>query len=203
MRDGHSWTSSRDTGEQYDLVVAGGGISGLSAARFEEGTEDHFPGRDSEVKNDLLSHMSYERHMLDMVRVVPGVCEVQHLNAARSADGVGITHVRCGVGRADVLATSFETYERNMREQLGRTLDAGDFDPVRDITAITVNRWPHGYTQETSPLFEPMLPEEQGSNVVVRRTFGSIAIADADAAAAACTNAAIDQAYRAVSEIRI
>jgi len=39
-------------------------------------------------------------------------------------------------------------FERNIRDQLGRTLQDGGFDPARDITAITVNRWPHGYSPE-------------------------------------------------------
>ena len=54
-----------------------------------------------------------------------------------------------------LLATSFETFERQIRDQLGRTLGPGGFDPARDITAITVNRWPHGYAYEYNPLFDP------------------------------------------------
>ena len=34
MRDGNTWTDAADTGEHYDLVVVGGGLSGLSAAYF-------------------------------------------------------------------------------------------------------------------------------------------------------------------------
>ncbi len=34
MRDGKVWDDGADTGESYDLVVVGGGISGLSAAYF-------------------------------------------------------------------------------------------------------------------------------------------------------------------------
>ena len=34
LRDGRTWDDVRDTGEQYDLVVVGGGISGLAAAYF-------------------------------------------------------------------------------------------------------------------------------------------------------------------------
>jgi len=33
-REGKSWTSGTDTGESYDLVVVGGGISGLAAAYY-------------------------------------------------------------------------------------------------------------------------------------------------------------------------
>ena len=34
LRDGNTWTDVADTGEHYDLVVVGGGLSGLSAAYF-------------------------------------------------------------------------------------------------------------------------------------------------------------------------
>lgn len=105
------------------------------------------------------------------------------------------------IGRAEILATSFDTYERNMREQLGRTLGAGGFDPARDVLAITVNRWPHGYAHEFNALFDELKPEDQRVNVVGRARAGNIAIANADAAAAAYTDKAIDEAYRAVREL--
>jgi spermidine dehydrogenase len=34
LRDGQTWPQPRDTGEEYDLIVVGGGISGLAAAHF-------------------------------------------------------------------------------------------------------------------------------------------------------------------------
>jgi spermidine dehydrogenase len=34
LRDGHTWPAATDTGEEYDLIVVGGGISGLAAAHF-------------------------------------------------------------------------------------------------------------------------------------------------------------------------
>ena len=51
-------------------------------------------------------------------------------------------------GRYDLYGTSFETFERKIRELLARSLGAGGFDPARDIAAITVNRWPHGYAYQ-------------------------------------------------------
>ena len=104
-------------------------------------------------------------------------------------------------GRFELLRTPFETFERNIREQLGRTLGAGGFDPARDITAITVNRWPHGYAPEFNALFQPELPLEQQPHVVGRARFGRIAIANSDSGRAAYTDVAIDQAHRAVSEL--
>ena len=104
-------------------------------------------------------------------------------------------------GRAELLATTFETFERNVRDQMSRMLGAGGFDPARDITAITVNRWSHGYTYEYNSLWDGPWPEDQQPCVIARRPFGRITIANADAGAFAYTNSAIDQAWRAVREL--
>jgi len=105
------------------------------------------------------------------------------------------------LGRYELLTTTFEDFERKIRDQLARTLSGGGFDPARDIQAITVNRWPHGYGYEYNPLFDPDWPAEQRPNVIGRKRFGRITIANTDSAATAYTDAAIDQAYRAVTEL--
>ena len=110
-------------------------------------------------------------------------------------------HDQNRAGRADLLSTSFETFERNIRDQLGRTLKDGGFDPARDITAITVNRWPHGYAPEFNPLFDPDVPEEQQPHVLGRARFGRITIANSDSGGAAYTDSAINQGHRAVIEL--
>jgi spermidine dehydrogenase len=104
-------------------------------------------------------------------------------------------------GRAELLTMSFETFERNVRDQMARILGPGGFDPARDITAITVNRWSHGYTYEYNSLWDEPWPEDQQPCVIARRPFGRITIANADAGAFAYTNSAIDQAWRAVQEL--
>jgi spermidine dehydrogenase len=104
-------------------------------------------------------------------------------------------------GRYELLSTSFETFERAIRDQLARTLRSGGFDPARDIEAITVNRWPHGYGYEYNPLFDPEWPQAERPNVIGRQRFGRIAIANTDSAATAYTDQAIDQAWRAVGEL--
>ena len=58
-------------------------------------------------------------------------------------------------GHVDLLSTPFSTFERNIRDQMARILGGGGFDPARDIDAITVNRWPHGYAYEYNPLWDP------------------------------------------------
>jgi spermidine dehydrogenase len=104
-------------------------------------------------------------------------------------------------GRMELYRTQFTTFERNIRNQLGRILSPGGFDPARDIQAITVNRWPHGYAYEYNSLFDPNWPENERPCVIGRQPFGRISIANSDAAAFAYTSAAIDQAYRAAKEV--
>jgi spermidine dehydrogenase len=107
-------------------------------------------------------------------------------------------------GRIELYSTTFETMERKIRQQLVRTLGAGDFDPARDIAAITVNRWPHGYAYEYNSLWDPFwLEGGETPCEVARKTFGRIAIANADAGAYAYTDEAINQAWRAVGELKI
>jgi len=106
------------------------------------------------------------------------------------------------LGRIELFNTTFETMERNIREQLARVLGAGGFDPAMDITAITVNRWPHGYAYEYNSLWDKFwLEGGETPCEVARKPFGRIAIANADAGAYAYTDCAIDHAYRAVGEI--
>jgi spermidine dehydrogenase len=104
-------------------------------------------------------------------------------------------------GRMELLITSFETFERTIRDQLGRSLSAGGFDPARDIEAIMVNRWPHGYGYEYNPLFDPEWPQGQAPHEIGRKPFGRISIANSDSGATAYTDVAIDQAFRAVKEL--
>ena len=110
-------------------------------------------------------------------------------------------------GKRDLLATPFETFEREIRSQLGRILSDGEFDPARDIAGITVNRWPHGYAYGYDPetdrvAFIPSLwPEENRRWIQGSRRFGNITIAATDAASNAMTESAIEEAYRAVNEL--
>ena len=106
------------------------------------------------------------------------------------------------LGRMELFTTTFETMERNIRAQLARVAGPGGFDPANDITAITVNRWPHGYAYEYNSLWDKFwLEGGETPCEVARKPFGRIAIANADAGAYAYTDGAIDQAYRAVNEI--
>ncbi len=104
-------------------------------------------------------------------------------------------------GRMELMDMPFETFERNIRAQLGAMLGTVGFNPARDIAGITVNRWAHGYSFMPNSLFDPDWKEGEQPWVIGRKPFGRIAIANCDSAAVAETDAAIDQAHRAVQEV--
>jgi spermidine dehydrogenase len=132
---------------------------------------------------------------------------VLHLTRVPGEPGNPIALEQFNAGKRDLLATSFETFERNIRDQLQRLLSPGGFDAARDIAGITVNRWPHGYAYGHDPetgqiAFEPgSWPAEKRVWEIGSKAFGNIRIAGTDAASNAMTESAIEEAYRAVSEI--
>lgn len=104
-------------------------------------------------------------------------------------------------GRARMLAMSFDDFERGIVTQLDRSLQAGGFDSKRDIAAITVNRWPHGYAYEYNELFDPPdFNPQHGPHIAGRARIGRISIANSDSSAYAYVDGAIDAAVRAVKE---
>ena len=106
------------------------------------------------------------------------------------------------LGRYELLTTSFETMERNIRAQLTSLLSAGGFDAANDIAGITVNRWAHGYADGFYDLGESWPSRDQRPNVVGRQPFGRITIANSDAGGSAMFESAVGQAWRAVGELQ-
>jgi spermidine dehydrogenase len=102
-------------------------------------------------------------------------------------------------GRAQLLQASFASIEARIRDQLDRMLRGGGFDSSRDIRAITVNRWSHGYSYSYNSLFDRPGDGER-IPALARQRCGNVTIANCDAAWSAYAHAAIDQARRAVDE---
>jgi spermidine dehydrogenase len=108
------------------------------------------------------------------------------------------------LGRYELLTTPFEVIERNVRDQLQSLLGDGGFDAAEDIVGITVNRWSHGYSYWYNSLFDPVYEDDEDPrypHIIGRQTYGRIAIANADSAANAMLESAIEQAHRAVNEL--
>jgi spermidine dehydrogenase len=109
-------------------------------------------------------------------------------------------------GMWELQVTPFEVFEREVRDQLGRMLGGGGFDPARDIEAITVNRWPHGYGFYSDPTTGEVAwtsewPVQERPWLRGRRPFGRISIANCDAANNAMAEASFGEAHRAVQEV--
>lgn len=103
-------------------------------------------------------------------------------------------------GRALLLGTPFEVHEQMIREQLQGMLGAAGFDHQRDIQAITVNRWSHGYSYFLNGMFDD---EDESQKIIetARQPIGKIVIANSDSDWSPYANSAIDQAWRAVNEL--
>jgi spermidine dehydrogenase len=105
------------------------------------------------------------------------------------------------LGRQLLLNTPFAEYETRIVDQLDRMLGPGGFQSARDICAITVNRWPHGYAYSADSLFDRESAGPQPYEIA-RRRCGNVTIANSDAGWNSYTHEAIDQAWRAVNELK-
>ncbi|MCP5092035.1 MAG: FAD-dependent oxidoreductase, partial [Gammaproteobacteria bacterium] len=110
-------------------------------------------------------------------------------------------------GRRALFEIPFETFERNVRDQLGRMLGSGGFDAARDIAGITINRWPHGYAYSVDRESGDVAwsPErwqhERRPWVDARQRVGNIVFAGTDASSNAMTESAIEEAHRAIHSL--
>lgn len=130
----------------------------------------------------------------------PAVLQFYGGVAAPQPEGLSITQQH-QAARAMLLEMPFEAFEREAREVLNGVFGAGGLDAARDVLAITVNRWPHGYARDHLDLEDQAWNAQPPPNEVGRQRFGNIAIANSDAGADAYTHTAIDQAWRAVNEL--
>ncbi len=104
-------------------------------------------------------------------------------------------------GRHRLLSMSFTEFEKEVRQHLAGAYGNYGFDPARDIKAITVNRWPHGYAYEYISTEDPDWTENTAPHLIARQAIGNIAIANSDASAFAYVDGAIDAAYAAIDDL--
>ncbi len=104
-------------------------------------------------------------------------------------------------GKRQLMELSFEDLERSIRDMLDRALAGSGFDAARDIEAITVNRWAHGYAYEYMRPWDVFWPDGPLPIIEARKPWGRIAIANSDSGAYAYAHSAIDQAVRSVRDL--
>ena len=150
----------------------------------------------SHVALDFPVDLGGYRHPRDPAEPI-----VLHLVHVPGAPNSGLdARAQFHIGQAKLLAMTFADFEMRIRDQLDRMLGPGGFASTRDIAAITVNRWPHGYGYVGNSLFDP---DDYDERVVklARQPFGRIAIANSDAGGDAYAHLAIAEAARAVQEL--
>jgi len=128
----------------------------------------------------------------------PGVVHMVHVPGAPNQGLDARTQFRIGQGK--LMAMTFSDFETHIRDDLDRMLGPGGFSSARDIAAITVNRWSHGYSYVANSLFDPDDYEDSVLKVARARS-GNVAIANTDSGGDAWVHFAIDQADRAVKEL--
>ncbi|MEX0709008.1 MAG: NAD(P)-binding protein [Woeseia sp.] len=105
------------------------------------------------------------------------------------------------LGRQKLLEMSYDDFEQNIFSHLDGMLGDYGFDAEREIAAITLNRWPHGYAYEFEGLGVPReYSRHHGPHIRGRERIGRISIANSDSEAYAYVDGAIDAADRAVDE---
>jgi spermidine dehydrogenase len=113
--------------------------------------------------------------------------------------GLDMRH-QARIGRARLLKTTFTDFETAIQGDLDRMLGPGGFDAHRDILAITVNRWSHGYSYSPSSLYDDVeaLAAKQDA---MKAKIGNIAFANSDTGWDAYAHTAMAEAVRAVGEL--
>ena len=150
----------------------------------------------SHVALDFPVDLGGYRHPRDPAEPI-----VLHLEHVPGAPNSGLdARSQFHIGQAKLLAMTFADFETRIRDQLDRMLGAGGFDSARDIAAITVNRWPHGYGYVANSLFDSDDYDDRVVNLA-RQRFGRVAIANSDAGGDAYAHLAINEAARAVREL--
>ena len=149
-----------------------------------------------QVSLDFPVSLGGYRHPRD-----PSEPMVLHLVHVAGAPNQGLdARSQFRIGQNSLLAMTFADFEERIRDDLDRMLGPGGFSSARDIAAITVNRWPHGYGYVANSLYDP----DDYEDTVLKRaraTHGRVAIANSDSGGDAWVHMAIDQAERAVREL--
>jgi spermidine dehydrogenase len=150
----------------------------------------------SHVALDFPVDLGGYRHPRDPAEPI-----VLHLVHVPGAPNSGLdARTQFHIGQAKLLAMTFADFETRIRVSLDRMLGPGGFDSGRDIAAITVNRWPHGYGYVANSLFDPGDYDDRVLKMA-RQSFGRVAIANSDAGGDAYAHLAINEAARAVHEL--
>jgi spermidine dehydrogenase len=104
-------------------------------------------------------------------------------------------------GRWEMFTTSFQQYEKQIREQFTDMFAAAGFDARRDIAGIILNRWGHAYLSPQPGFFFGLNGKPAFRETLRVAPFGRIGFANSDLAGIMDHRCSILEAQRAVNQI--
>jgi spermidine dehydrogenase len=104
------------------------------------------------------------------------------------------------MGRGELLATPFSSYERQIRQQLVTLFGEAGLDPQRDIAGIVLNRWGHAYVNP-QPGFYFQPNGGPAARDVIRKPFGRIAFGHSELVGHQYWLGAIHEGKRAMEQV--
>jgi spermidine dehydrogenase len=105
------------------------------------------------------------------------------------------------MGRAEMIATPFREYERQIRQQLTEMFARTGFEASRDIAGIILNRWGHAYASPAPGFYFGKDGKPAPGDVLRAAPFGRIAFANTDLSGMPDHKSSILEADRAVEQL--
>ena len=107
------------------------------------------------------------------------------------------------LGRAEMIATPFREYERQIRQQFTDMFAPSGFDAARDIAGIILNRWGHAYASPAPGFYFGRDGKPAPGDVLRAAPFGRIAFANVDLSGMPDHKSSIIEADRAVEQLLV
>lgn len=105
------------------------------------------------------------------------------------------------LGRAEMIATPFREYERQIREQFTAMFARTGFEASRDIAGIILNRWGHAYASPAPGFYFGKDGKPAPGDLLRAAPFGRIAFANVDLSGMPDHKSSIIEADRAVGQL--
>ena len=105
------------------------------------------------------------------------------------------------IGRAELLATSFHDYERQIYAQMMKLFGSSGFNPQRDVAGVILNRWGHAYSVPYPGFYGGkggIAPRD-----VIRKGYGRVAFGHAELDGLQHYGPAADEGRRAFNQVII
>jgi len=131
----------------------------------------------------------------------PSQPAVVHMVHVPNVEGAADVATALRMARKTLFANKFDVIESKIKDDLTKMFGSVGFDAEKDILAITINRWSHGYSWFENSLSLIAQQNDHDYEEEARQRFGNIFISGSDAGWSAYAHSAFEQAHRAVEEI--